>query len=441
MGFAHAQLLLYRPFLHYVSQSQRDKPSVDQRAFACASACVSVSRNIIHIIAEMKNRDLLIGAYWFSIYTTFFAIMTLLYYVLENPNSPTSDELFKDAVEGKQLLDDFAKRSMAADRCSATLKVRHTIYYALIVAKPEQAIFDRLPESITKGGSGGKSKKRRQGSSPQSLHSRPQVLKDMDFVAMSPRRAQTFPESIPNVKQTALPLSQQHLASLGVDPASRSSSQSSSDFIESTPSLTPTSATASSMSSYGLAAGPIHQQWPTPPFSSTPLSNAYGTPPGLDAPFSDINTMMFPTADPMQYPNQAMTTFEHSHPQTFGYKGSPTMAPLPYQTSGTDVKTGPAAYSSSGLSNVQMAPRRPDNDVQLLGPMPMYLMQGAQQRGFPLQHGMHPAQMQGPQGPNMSFDELFSGEEWAQTFMDQGLGLSGDGIGNPQFGPGMGGWH
>ena len=123
MAFAHAQLLLYRPFLHYVSQTNRDKSSVDQRAFACASACVSVSRNIIHIMAEMKRKDLLIGAYWFSMYTTFFAIMTLLYFVLEHPDSPTSHELFKDAMEGKQLLDDFAKRSLAADRCSATLKV------------------------------------------------------------------------------------------------------------------------------------------------------------------------------------------------------------------------------------------------------------------------------------------------------------------------------
>lgn len=122
MAFAHAQLLLYRPFLHYVSQSQRSKSSVDQRAFACASACVSVSRNIIHIIAEMKKRGLLIGAYWFSMYTTFFAIISILYFILENPNSPTSHELFRDVLEGKQLLDHFAKRSLAADRCSETLK-------------------------------------------------------------------------------------------------------------------------------------------------------------------------------------------------------------------------------------------------------------------------------------------------------------------------------
>jgi hypothetical protein len=122
MAYGHAQLLLYRPFLHYVSQSSKSK-TADQRAYACASACISVSRNIIHITAEMKKRGLLTGAYWFSMYTTFFAIISILYYVLENPDSPTSHELFNDAMEGKEVLAHFAKSSMAADRCTATLNV------------------------------------------------------------------------------------------------------------------------------------------------------------------------------------------------------------------------------------------------------------------------------------------------------------------------------
>lgn len=122
MAFGHAQLLLYRPFLHYVSSTYKDN-TTDQRAFACASACVSVSRNIIHITSEMRRRGLLAGAYWFSMYTTFFAIVSILYFVLENPNSPTSLELLRDAAEGKEVLAYFAKRSMAADRCSSALNV------------------------------------------------------------------------------------------------------------------------------------------------------------------------------------------------------------------------------------------------------------------------------------------------------------------------------
>jgi hypothetical protein len=126
MAYGHAQLLLYRPFLHYVSQNNRSK-AVDQRAFACASACISVSRNVIHITTEMKKRGLLIGSYWFSMYTTFFAIISLLYFVLENPDNATSQELLKDAMEGREVLAYYAKRSMAADRCSRSLDVRDCV--------------------------------------------------------------------------------------------------------------------------------------------------------------------------------------------------------------------------------------------------------------------------------------------------------------------------
>ena len=122
MAYAHVQMILYRPFLHYVSQfSQRE--SADKRSYACAAACVSVSRNIIHITAEMKKRGMLNGAYWFTMYTTFFAILSLVFFVLENPESPASKDIYKEAMEGKDTLASLAKRSMAADRCTVTLAV------------------------------------------------------------------------------------------------------------------------------------------------------------------------------------------------------------------------------------------------------------------------------------------------------------------------------
>ena len=48
LGYAHAQLLLYRPFLHYVSNKHKII-SIDQRSYACAVAGVNVSRNIIPV--------------------------------------------------------------------------------------------------------------------------------------------------------------------------------------------------------------------------------------------------------------------------------------------------------------------------------------------------------------------------------------------------------
>lgn len=122
MAYAHAQMMLYRPFLHYVSNTCKQK-AVDKRAYACAAACVSVSRNIIHINTEMKKRGLLSGAYWFSMYTGFFAILSLVYFALENPDNPTSQDVLRDAKEGKDTLAELARRSLAADRCTSTLNV------------------------------------------------------------------------------------------------------------------------------------------------------------------------------------------------------------------------------------------------------------------------------------------------------------------------------
>lgn len=122
MAYAHAQMMLYRPFLHYVS-SRGEPAHIDQRSYGCAAACVSVSRNIIHITSEMVKEGLLIGSYWFTMYTAFFAVLSLLYYAVENPESPTAQEVMRDAKEGRDTLAKLAKTNMAADRCTTTLTV------------------------------------------------------------------------------------------------------------------------------------------------------------------------------------------------------------------------------------------------------------------------------------------------------------------------------
>lgn len=122
MTYSYLQLMLYRPFLHYVSGGGQGKKT-DQKAYACAIACVSVCRNLIHITSHMKKSGLLMGAYWFAMYTTFFSILSLVFYVLENPNNPASEEILKDAYEGKDTLASLSKRSLSADRCTHTLAV------------------------------------------------------------------------------------------------------------------------------------------------------------------------------------------------------------------------------------------------------------------------------------------------------------------------------
>jgi hypothetical protein len=72
----------------------------------------------------MHKRGLLNGSFWFTMYTTYFAILSLIFFVVENPDSPTAkDGVLKDAMEGKNTLAGLAKKSMAADRCSQSLNV------------------------------------------------------------------------------------------------------------------------------------------------------------------------------------------------------------------------------------------------------------------------------------------------------------------------------
>ena len=71
----------------------------------------------------MKKKGLLNGSYWFYMYTTFFAILSLVFFVLEKPNSPTAQDILRDALEGRDTLASLARTSIAADRCMQTLKV------------------------------------------------------------------------------------------------------------------------------------------------------------------------------------------------------------------------------------------------------------------------------------------------------------------------------
>lgn len=137
-------MVMYRPFLHYVSSGVQAR-GIDKRSYACAAACVSVSRNVVHITAGMYKRRFLNGSFWFTMYTTYFAILSLIFFVLENPDSPTAkDGVLKDALEGKNTLAGLAKKSMAADRCSQSLNVRYLFFPPIvhIVNRPGHADSD-----------------------------------------------------------------------------------------------------------------------------------------------------------------------------------------------------------------------------------------------------------------------------------------------------------
>lgn len=115
--------MLYRPFLQYYSQQTSTVKTVDDRYFALATAGINVCRNIVHIGLEIRKQAVLIGPYWFITYTQFFAVLSLLLYVLNNPDQPGVLDLFADAKLGKECISGFTQRSLAADRVNTALNV------------------------------------------------------------------------------------------------------------------------------------------------------------------------------------------------------------------------------------------------------------------------------------------------------------------------------
>lgn len=123
-AYAHVQLVLYRPFLHYVSPRLSQNSRIDELSYACAAAAISVSRNIVHIGLEIRKQRVLSGPYWFMLYTEFFSVLSLVFYAIENPEKPGSAEVLADARAGRQMIADLAEKSLSAERVTNTLKVR-----------------------------------------------------------------------------------------------------------------------------------------------------------------------------------------------------------------------------------------------------------------------------------------------------------------------------
>lgn len=122
LAFTHVQMVLYRPFLHYISCSKTDTPTSSQ-CYAYAAACVDVGRNVIHNSRQMEKQNMLNGPYWFSIYTTFCATLSLVFHVWENVEVEGALQTLKDAEHGRDLLVKLAYKSLAAAKHSEILAV------------------------------------------------------------------------------------------------------------------------------------------------------------------------------------------------------------------------------------------------------------------------------------------------------------------------------
>lgn len=126
-AYAHVQLVLYRGFLQYVSPRLSRSKNVDELSYACAAAAISVSRNIVHIGIEIRKQGVLIGPYWFMLYTEFFAILALVFYATENPQKNGTMEVLADAIAGKDMICKLVDKSFSAKRVDKALDVSYIL--------------------------------------------------------------------------------------------------------------------------------------------------------------------------------------------------------------------------------------------------------------------------------------------------------------------------
>ncbi|CDR45554.1 CYFA0S19e00320g1_1 [Cyberlindnera fabianii] len=119
LAFLHVQIVLYRPFIHYISPKYTSQPNVDPLSIQRAKNCISVARTVVNLAQDMIKKNMLSGSYWFSIYTIFFSVACLVYYVHEVPFDefhPDHIGIRHDAEAGKEILTLLKDSSMAASR-------------------------------------------------------------------------------------------------------------------------------------------------------------------------------------------------------------------------------------------------------------------------------------------------------------------------------------
>ena len=119
-------MVLYRPFLHHIAKRKTDS-DFDVRAFECASTCIKAAQQVVGLNEALDSRGLLHRSYWFILYITFIAVMSLLMFVLSNKTDPTAQESLSAAVRGYRIFIKFAKSTVTARNFAEFLKVRKLV--------------------------------------------------------------------------------------------------------------------------------------------------------------------------------------------------------------------------------------------------------------------------------------------------------------------------
>lgn len=241
---------------------------MDERYYACAAAGISVSRNILHISTEIKNQALVVGPFWSMLYTEFFAVLSLVFYVLENRDKQGSMEIYTDANAGREMIAKMAQRSLAADKITSSLDV----------------LWGNLPEAIKNGKTQALPSRKRSAPGPKagplplsthksSISSKAAAGTSRNVARQRPTMDKNHRSSLQSIFSTA---NYPELHPLDV----------SSSALSETSGGTPSSASASRYIRPGNSGHAVNN------------SSLY-----------KLDALMFPSGDPFAYPNQPLADF------------------------------------------------------------------------------------------------------------------------------------
>jgi len=334
--------VLYRPFLHYVSPRLSQGKNVDELSYACAAAAISVSRNIVHIGIEIRKQGVLIGPYWFMMYTEFFAILSLVFYSTENPQKPGSAEVLADATAGKDMIANLVDKSIVAQRVTKTL----------------DGLFNELPTKLNLPSSASVRSKKRTATSEAPTN---------PAVVLQQRRSEEIART-----------HQRRSMSNGFSSQPRASFDSlrlTSGGIYPDPT---TDSAAFQASLQDLLPLEIPNRTTADTASSSTHAYASRTSDALHS-LHKLDALMFPSEDPFDYPNQPMMELGFAHRVSHGSAAANSPA----------LSTGQQEASSFFSMNGPFD----DLDPQLMGQIPPFVMQ--ESPGLDLPGNMYPPPMSG----------------------------------------------
>lgn len=114
------QIILYRPFLHYLARNSQD-PKFNIRGYEYASACVRAAMQAVWVVDAINTNDLLHEGYWLNMYMLGYAASVLTYFVSSSVHRATLEESTASAIKAKNLLELLAKYNLSARRCYYSL--------------------------------------------------------------------------------------------------------------------------------------------------------------------------------------------------------------------------------------------------------------------------------------------------------------------------------